>query len=243
VRYPVILTTYGGPASPSVSDSWRLAAGDQGRAYAGLIQMTIDHRGSGHFGKAAEALMHRNLGRWEMHDYIEIVKWLRRQPYVDSTKICITGASYGGYVAALALTYGAGYFTHGIANLSVTDWHLYDSHYTERYMDAPDENPDGYATSSVQAHARNYKGLLRIVHGALDDNVLLQNALQLADTLQSLNKHFELMVYPDQRHGVGGAKFHHYRAEMMRFYYTYLLEKPFPAELFLTFPRTMGSPH
>jgi dipeptidyl-peptidase-4 len=205
--------------------------------------MTVDHRGSGHFGKEVTALMHRNLGKWEMHDYIEVVKWLRRQPYVDSTKICITGASYGGYVTALALTYGAEYFTHGIANLSVTDWLLYDSHYTERYMDAPDENPEGYAAWSVMAHVRQYRGLLRIVHGVIDDNVHFQNALQLADTLENLNKHFELMVYPDQRHGAGGAKFNHYRTEMMRFYYTHLLEKPFPEALFASPFRMTGAPH
>jgi dipeptidyl-peptidase-4 len=242
-RYPVVISTYGGPASQSVSDTWRLAMGDQGRAYAGLIQMTVDHRGSGHYGKEGEALMHRNLGTWEMHDYIEAVKWLRRQPCVDSTKICITGASYGGYVTALALTSGADYFTHGIANFAVTDWLLYDSHYTERYMDSPEENPDGYAASSAMAHARKYHGLLRIVHGALDDNVHVQNALRLADTLESLNKHFELMIYPGQRHGVGGGQFNHYRTEMMRFYYTHLLEQPFPEELFTSPPRMMGSPH
>jgi|WetSurMetagenome_2_1015567.scaffolds.fasta_scaffold08019_3 dipeptidyl-peptidase 4 len=242
-RYPVIISTYGGPGSPSVFDSWRLSMGDQGRASIGLMQMTVDHRGSGHYGKAGEALMHRNLGTWEMHDYIEAVKWLRRQPCVDSTKICITGASYGGYVTALALTYGADYFTHGIANLAVTDWHLYDSHYTERYMDSPEENPEGYAASSVMTHAPKYHGMLRIVHGTLDDNVHVQNALRLADTLQILNKHFELMVYPDQRHGVGGGKFNHYRSEMMRFYYTHLLEQPFPEKLFTSPPRMMGSPH
>lgn len=242
-RYPVLLTTYGGPGSPSVSDSWRLFVSDQGRAYAGLIQMTIDHRGSGHSGKAGQALMHRNLGKWEMNDYCEAVKWLRRQPYVDSTKICITGASYGGYVAALALTYGADYFTHGIANLSVTDWLLYDSHYTEKYMDSPAENPDGYREWSVMTHAGKYKGLLRLVHGALDDNVHVQHALRLADTLQSLNKHFELMLYPDQHHGVGGSKFNHYRTEAMRFYYRHLLQKEFPEELFRSRPRVMGSPH
>jgi dipeptidyl-peptidase 4 len=242
-RYPVLISTYGGPASASVSEGWRLSMADQGRAVAGLIQMTVDHRGSGHFGKAAEALMHRNLGTWELHDYIEIVKWLRRQPYVDSTKICMTGASYGGYVTALALTAGAEYFTHGIASLSVTDWRLYDSHYTERYMDSPAENPGGYAAASVLTYAGRYHGLLRIVHGMMDDNVHLVNALELADTLENLNRHFELMLYPDQRHGVGGAKFNHARMENMRFYYTHLLEKPFPAALFQTSSRAMMPPH
>lgn len=242
-RYPVIISTYGGPLSPSVSERWQLTAADQGRAYAGLIQMTVDHRGSGHHGKGGAALMHRNLGRWELHDYTEAVRWLRRQPFADSTKICITGSSYGGYVTALALTAGAEYFTHGIAALSVTDWLLYDSHYTERYMDTPSENPEGYRAASVLTHAAGYRGMLRLVHGGLDDNVHVQHALQLADTLQSLNRHFELMVYPDQRHGVGGRKFSHYRSEMMRFYYRHLLEREFPAALFVSTPRMTGGPH
>ena len=87
--------------------------------------------------------MHRELGKWEMHDYIAAVKWLKKQPFVDLERIGVTGGSYGGYIACMALTYGADYFTHGIASYSVTDWKLYDSVYTERFMDTPEENPDG----------------------------------------------------------------------------------------------------
>jgi dipeptidyl-peptidase-4 len=198
----------------------------------GVIQISIDHRGSGHFGKAGVALMHRNLGKWEMNDYIEVVKWLKEKPFVDSTKICITGGSYGGYVACLALTYGADYFTHGLALFSVTDYRLYDSHYTERYMDTPEENPEGYKNGSAMTYADRYKGMLRIVHGTMDDNVHMQNSIQLIDKLQDLKKHFEFMIYPGGRHGWGGPKAAHLRNETYRFYYTYLLEKEFPENLF-----------
>jgi dipeptidyl-peptidase-4 len=130
----------------------------------------------------------------------------------------------------MALTAGADNFTHGIAHLSVTDWHLYDSHYTERYMDSPAENPEGYTSGSALSHADRYRGLLYIVHGTMDDNVHLQNSLQLADTLQNLKKHFLIMVYPGQRHGWGGAKATHLRNETYRFYYEQLLGKSLPQE-------------
>lgn len=229
-RYPVLISIYGGPGAGTVSDSWR-GIGNQWLAQEGMIQISFDHRASGHFGKEGVALMHRNLGKWEMHDYIEAVKWLRSKPFVDEARICITGSSYGGYVTAMALTYGAEYFTHGIATASVTDWRLYDTHYTERYMDTPAGNPDGYAFGSVMTHAPKYKGMLRIVHGTMDDNVHMQNSIQLVDTLQDLLKHFEFMVYPGARHGWGGNKGIHARTEAMRFTYRYLLTKPYPEDL------------
>jgi dipeptidyl-peptidase 4 len=178
--------------------------------------------------------MHRRLGYWEMQDYGTAARWLRALPYVDSTRICITGSSYGGYVTCMALTAGAEYFTHGIAELSVTDWRLYDSHYTERFMDAPAENPEGYKEGSVLTHAHKYKGMLAIVHGTMDDNVHVQNAMQLVDTLQHMNKHFEAMFYPVGRHGWGGPEAVHLRSEEYRFYYQYLLRKEFPENLFKT---------
>jgi dipeptidyl-peptidase-4 len=231
-KYPVLISVYGGPGSMGVADGWRLSMQSQALATEGLIQLSVDHRGSGHFGKQGIALMYRNLGKWEMNDYEEAVKWLRAQPYVDSAKVCITGGSYGGYVTAMALTAGADYFTHGIANYSVTDWKLYDSHYTERYMDTPAENPEGYKAGAVVTYASRYKGMLRIVHGSTDDNVHVQNSLQLVDTLENLDRHFEFMIYPNERHGWGPPKSDHSRMESMRFYYTYLLEKKFPEALF-----------
>ena len=232
-RYPVLISVYGGPNAGSVFDGWK-SLGGQWLAREGVIQLSVDHRGSGHFGKAGAALMHRKLGTWEMYDYLATVAWLRAQPWVDSTRICITGGSYGGYVTALALTAGAGYFTHGIAEYSVTDWQLYDSHYTERYMDTPAENPEGYREASVMTHAHKYHGVMRLVHGTSDDNVHMQNTIQLVDTLEDMNKEFELMLYPGGRHGWGGAKAIHLRTDTYRFYYEHLIRKPFPEDLFKT---------
>ena len=230
-KYPVLISVYGGPNSATVSEGWR-GTGSEWLAQEGLIQLSVDHRGSGHFGKEGVALMHRNLGKWEMNDYCEAVRWLRRKSFVDSTRICITGGSYGGYVTCLALTEGADYFTHGVALFSVTDWLLYDTHYVERYMGSPKENPDGYRKASVLTYADSYKGVLRIVHGTMDDNVHMQNSLQLVDRLEDLNKHFEFMAYPGERHGWGGKKGIQLRNETYRFYYTYLIRKEFPEKLF-----------
>ncbi|MFN4286720.1 MAG: DPP IV N-terminal domain-containing protein, partial [Lacibacter sp.] len=140
-KYPLLINIYGGPNAGTVYDGWQLNMQQQWYAKEGLIQVAMDHRGSGHFGKEGMNYLHRNLGYWEMKDWITIVKWLIANASVDPQKVCISGFSYGGYMSAYALTYGADYFTHGLAGGSVTDWHLYDTHYTERYMDTPAENP------------------------------------------------------------------------------------------------------
>jgi dipeptidyl-peptidase-4 len=238
-KYPVLISVYGGPNSGTVFDGWK-GIGNQWYAEEGLIQISIDHRAAGHYGKEGVALMYRNLGKWEMNDYIEWVKWLRTKPYVDPKRVGITGGSYGGYVTCMALTFGSDYFSFGIANSSPTDWQLYDTHYTERFMDTPKENPEGYKTGSVMTYAAKYKGGLRIVHGTLDDNVHMQNSIQLVDKLEDLGKNFEFMVYPNGRHGWGGAKNVHSRVEAARFWYKNLLEKPFPEEQYAKLYQTGG---
>jgi dipeptidyl-peptidase-4 len=185
--------------------------------------MSVDHRSSGHFGKKGVALMHRSLGKWEMHDLIAAVKWLREKPFIDPTKIGITGGSYGGYTTCMALTYGAGYFTHGIASSSVTDWRLYDSVYTERYMDTPEENKDGYEFGSVMTHAKNLEGDLLLMHGDMDDNVHMQNTVQLIDALMDEGKLFEYMVFPNQRHGFRDKKRENASRRSVDFWFEHLL--------------------
>jgi len=196
-------------------------------AQSGIIYFVVDHRGSAYFGKTGKDYLYRNLGKWEINDYSEAVKWLKSKPFVDDTKIGITGGSYGGYVTCMALTLGADYFTHGIAEYSVTDWQLYDNVYTERYMGLPSENKEGYKFGSAITHAKDYKGLLRISHGTLDDNVHMQNTLQLIDKFTSMNKHFELMLYPNERHGVRFPKWVHAQTEYVRFLFKNFLEKEF----------------
>lgn len=225
-KYPVLISIYGGPDAGTCMDSWSLSGTQQWYAKEGLIQVVMDHRASGHFGKEGVNYMYHNLGYWEMKDYSTMVKWLIANGSADAKKICITGFSYGGYMSCYALTYASDVFTHGMAGGSVTDWTLYDSHYTERYMGTPANNPDGYKSSSVFSYVNNLKGVLQIVHGEIDDNVHLQNSLQLISKLQDAKKDFEMMIYPGGRHGWGGAKGAHFQNLKTQFIYKYLLEKP-----------------
>lgn len=229
-KYPVMINIYGGPNAGTVRDGWQFNGQTQWWAKEGLIQVAMDHRASGQFGKNGINYMHRNLGNWELKDWITIVKWLREHG-ADSSRVGIAGFSYGGYMTCMALTAGAGYFTHGLAGGSVTDWKLYDSHYTERFMDTPVENPQGYAAGSVMTYADQYKGLLRIYHGTMDDNVHMQNSLQLVKKLQETKKHFEFMLYPGGRHGWGGNQQFHSSNENNAFIYTNLLKKEIPASM------------
>ena len=227
-KYPVLISIYGGPNAGSCWDTWGLSGNQQWYAKEGLIQVVMDHRASGHFGKEGVNYFYHNLGYWEMKDYSTMVKWLIANGSADPTKICITGFSYGGYMTCYALTFGSDVFTHGMAGGSVTDWNFYDSHYTERYMGTPANNPEGYKTSSVLNYVNKYKGMLQIVHGVIDDNVHLQNSLRLIDKLEEAKKDFEFMIYPGGRHGWGGNKGTHFQNLKTKFIYKYLLEKEVP---------------
>jgi dipeptidyl-peptidase-4 len=223
-KYPVIFAIYGGPDSKNVTNKWQ---GNTPSWYSlnGIITFTVDHRGSGQFGKKGLDYLYRNLGKWEILDYADAVKWLREKPFVDATRIGITGSSYGGYMSCLALTKGAEYWTHGFAGSSVTDWRLYDNVYTERFMDTPADNPEGYKESSALTFVKNYKGKLYMTHGDMDDNVHMQNSIYLISRLEDEGKMFEFMMYPGGRHGWGGAKVIHSRNEANSFWMRNFFEK------------------
>jgi dipeptidyl-peptidase 4 len=227
-KYPVLISIYGGPNAGTVMDTWALNGNQQFYAKEGLIQVAMDHRASGHFGKEGVNYMYHNLGYWEMKDYTTMVNWLIANAAADPKKICITGFSYGGYMTCYALTYASDVFTHGMAGGSVTDWTLYDTHYTERYMGTPADNADGYKSSSVLNYTDRYKGVLQIVHGVIDDNVHMQNSIQLMSKLQDAKKDFEFMMYSGGRHGWGGNKNLHFLNLKTQFIYKYLLEKSVP---------------
>ena len=216
-KYPVIFTIYGGPDFKNVSNRWQ---GNNPSWYSqnGIITFTVDHRGSGHFGKKGLDYLYRSLGKWEILDYEDAVKWLCTKPYIDSARIGITGSSYGGYMTCLALTKGADFWTHGFAGSSVTDWRLYDDIYTERYMDTPKDNPEGYKDGSVMTYVKNYKGKLYLTHGDMDDNVHMQNSIYLISKLEDEGKIFEFMLYPEGRHWWGGAKAAHSKNEANNFW-------------------------
>ena len=231
-KYPVLISIYGGPNAGTVYDGWKGIGENQWWAKEGLVQVAIDHRGSGHFGKVGQNYLYKDLGDWEIKDYSEVVKWLMAKSFINKNKIGITGFSYGGYTTCMALTRGAEYFTHGFAGGSVTDWHLYDTHYTERFMGLPSENMEGYKSSAVTTYVNNYKGNLYIVHGTMDDNVHMQNTIQLVGALEDAGKDFEMMLYPGGRHGWSNLKerWMHFENEKAKYIYQYLLEKPVPEE-------------
>ena len=228
-KYPMLVSIYGGPSAGTVMDSWSNPAYKENLAKEGLIQVAFDHRASGHFGKEGVNYMYRNLGYWEMTDYMTMAKWFIDNGQADPKKIAITGFSYGGYMSCYALTFGSSVFTHAMAGGSVTAWELYDSHYTERFMDTPKENPEGYKSGAVMTHIKNFKGVLQLVHGTSDDNVHMQNSIQLLSALQDNGKEVEFMLYPGGRHGWGAAKGKHFADLKTKFIYNHLLEKPVPA--------------
>lgn len=230
-KYPVWISVYGGPNAGTVFDRWKSSGGlQQWWAQEGVIQVSMDNRSSGHFGKKGMNYIFKQMGKWETEDYATCARWLVGQPWVDASRIGVTGGSFGGYLTCMALTYGADVFTHGIANYSVTDWRLYDTHYTERFMNTPQTNEEGYRSTSVMTYVNKYKGKLMIVHGTTDDNVHMQNSIQLINALQDRRKSFEMMLYPNQRHGITGSKSAHHMLETIRFIYENMLGKQMPSE-------------
>ncbi len=202
-KYPVWLFTYAGPHTPTLRDEFgggRLQ--EQSLANSGIICFNVDPRSASGKGAISAWTCYKQLGVQELKDLEEAVAWLAEKPYIDKTRVGISGHSYGGFMAAYALTHSKT-FSAGIASAAVTDWKLYDTIYTERYMLTPKENPDGYTKSSCVAAAKNLSGKLLIAHGLMDDNVHAQNSVQFIDALQKANKDFELMFYPDSRHGIG----------------------------------------
>ncbi len=238
-QYPVIIYMYGGPNTPVVADSWTpISASNQWWAHQDVIQFRMDHRGSGHCGKEGCNFMYRNFFDIELKDFIEWAKCLRSLPYVNEDKIGINGFSYGGSMATLCVTEGCEYFKYGIAGGGVYDYMLYDSHYTERFMDTPQRNPEGYKRTIVadRIKASGYKGdssnYLMLTHGAADDNVHIQNTMNLALKMQRMGKQFDLMIYPRQLHGYTGSQGRFSAFNDYRFWYRYLLEKEVPQELY-----------
>ena len=207
VRYPLLMYVYGGPGSQTVTDAWggNRYLWHQLLAKEGYLVASVDNRGTGARGAAFKKLTYLNLGKYEVADQIAAARYLAGLPYVDGDRIGIWGWSYGGYMAAFTLFVGADLFRAAIAGAPVTDWRLYDTIYTERYMRTPQENPDGYAESAPQAYADRLEGRLLIIHGTGDDNVHPQNTLQLVERLIEANKQFDLRLYPGEPHGIRGA--------------------------------------
>jgi len=205
-KYPVLFYVYGGPGSQTVMNRW---GGSRYLWYQllcerGYIVFSVDNRGTGARGKEFMQMQDLRLGIPEVDDYRAAAIYLKSLSYVDSTRLGIWGWSGGGSMTCLAMTYGAGTFRTGIAVAPVTDWHLYDAVYTERYMDTPAGNPEGYEITSSLHYAEKLTGNLLIIHGLADDNVHWQNTVLLVEEFIRKNRKVSTMFYPERRHGLGG---------------------------------------
>jgi dipeptidyl-peptidase-4 len=188
---------------------------DNSLASSGIVVFRVDPRSASGKGAQSAWACYKQLGVQELKDLEEAVAWLCKNSWADATRVGISGHSYGGFMAAFALTHSKT-FSAGIASAPVTDWKLYDTIYTERYMLTPKENPEGYAKSSCVAAAKNLHGRLLLIHGMIDDNVHMQNSVQFMDALQRAGKDFEMMFYPQARHGIGSQHYSKLQNEFIR---------------------------
>jgi dipeptidyl-peptidase 4 len=201
-RYPAIVDVYGGPGVQRVLNNWHGSSFTQILTRAGYVVFTLDNRGSAFRGTAFQAPIHRKMGDVEVTDQVQGARWLGSQSFVDPKRIGVWGWSYGGYMTLNLLFKAPDVFRAGVSGAPVTDFALYDTHYTERYLDRPQDNAAGYAASSVLPYAKDLKGNLLVMHGMADDNVLFLNSTKLFRRLQDLSKPFEVMVYPGAKHGL-----------------------------------------
>jgi dipeptidyl-peptidase-4 len=207
-KYPVFMYQYSGPGSQQVNNDWNntddywfLSLTQQG-----YIVACVDGRGTGFKGADFKKVTQKELGKFEVEDQIDAAKVIGAYPYVDASRIGIFGWSYGGFMASNCIFQGNDVFKMAIAVAPVTNWRFYDSVYTERYMQTPQENASGYDQNSPINHVSKLKGKFLLIHGSGDDNVHVQNSMQMMEALIQANKQFDSQIYPDKNHGIyGGA--------------------------------------
>ena len=214
-KYPVIVYVYGGPASQTVTDSWPGRADgmfDQYLAQRGYVVFSLDNRGTPRRGRDFGGALYGRQGTVEVDDQLRGIAWLKAQPWVDAARIGVQGWSNGGYMTLMLLARHSEAYACGVAGAPVTDWGLYDTHYTERYMNLPEANPDGYREARIATHLDGLTARLLLIHGMADDNVLFTNSTSLMSELQQRGRPFELMTYPGAKHGLSGSNaLHRYR--------------------------------
>ncbi len=225
VKYPLIVQVYGGPGVQVIRNEWQGVNIGQVFAHSGYVVWEMDNRGSSGRGHQFEDPIYRELGTREVQDQKLGVEYLIKQGLVDPARVGITGWSYGGYMTIHSMLLASDVFKVGVAGAPVTDWHNYDTIYTERYMDLPQHNGDRYNKSSNVQNAAQFEGHLLILHNFEDDNVLFQNTMQMASALEKAGKVFFMQIYPQKTHGVTGA----YRKTLMQaevsFFDQYLKDK------------------
>ena len=204
--YPLLMYVYGGPGSQTVQDSWggTRYLWHQMLAQEGYLIASVDNRGTGGRGRDFKKMTYQNLGRYEAADQIAAARYMGAFPFVDAERIGIWGWSYGGYMSLMTVLTGPSVFKAAISVAPVTDWRLYDTIYTERYMRTPAENPQGYEYGAPLSHVESLQGDLLVVHGTGDDNVHAQNTIQLIQRLEDAGKQFDMRLYPNKTHSIAG---------------------------------------
>tara|TARA_R110000868_G_scaffold80081_3_gene227647 strand:- start:4074 stop:6239 length:2166 start_codon:yes stop_codon:yes gene_type:complete len=206
-KYPLFMFQYSGPGSQSVSNTW-MASNDywyQLLASEGYIVVCVDGRGTGYKGRDFKKVTQKELGKYEVEDQITAAKKLSELPYIDASRTGIWGWSYGGFMSTNCILKGNDTFEMAIAVAPVTSWRFYDSIYTERYMQTPQENASGYDDNSPFNYPQLLKGKYLLVHGTGDDNVHVQNSMRMVEALVQANKQFDWAFYPDKNHGIYGG--------------------------------------
>lgn len=203
-RYPVVVMVYGGPASQTVKRAWAPDF-NQYLAQHGYVVFSLDNRGTPRRGAAFGGALYGKQGTVEVADQLKGVEWLKSQPWIDGSRIGVYGWSNGGYMTLMLLAKASNQYACGAAGAPVTDWALYDTHYTERYMGLPKANVAGYQEARVLEHIDGLTSKLLLIHGMADDNVLFTNSTALMSALQKRGQPFELMTYPGAKHGLKGA--------------------------------------
>ena len=226
-RYPVVVQVYGGPHGQQVMNAW-----DDGFAHylarRGFLVFSLDNRGSALQGTRMDGALFHHMASVEVQDQLKGVEWLKTQSFVDVQRVGVFGWSYGGYLSLNLVMRAPGVFAAAVSGAPVTDWSLYDTAYTERYMGTPQDNAAGYADSSVLGVAAQLQDPLLVLHGMADDNVLFEHSTRLFKVLQEANKPFEVMVYPGHKHGLlrqASVGPHSYRT-IARFLERYLRPEP-----------------
>ena len=207
-KYPVFMYQYSGPGSQQVNNEWN-SYDDYWfmmLTQQGYIVACVDGRGTGFKGADFKKVTQKELGKYEVEDQIDAAKVIGNYAFVDKARIGIFGWSYGGFMSSNCILKGNDVFKMAIAVAPVTNWRFYDSVYTERYMQTPQENPSGYDENSPINHVNKLKGKYLLIHGSGDDNVHVQNTMQMMEALIQANKQFDSQIYPDKNHGIYGGK-------------------------------------
>ena len=201
-QYPLVLNIYGGPGAQSVYNEFGTNGWEQYLAQEGYVIASVNNRGSGGYGSKFEKIVYEQLGKWESRDFVETAQYLSKYPWIDGENMAIRGHSYGGYMSSYTMLTHPGVFKVALVGAPVTDYRLYDSIYTERYMGLLPENNEKYIQSSPITFAEQLEGHMFIVHSMMDENVHVQNTLQLVKALIDKGKDADLRIYPPGAHGV-----------------------------------------